>query len=115
MFTLSPFTIIRPEPQGALMFQQETAETALLDTEGLDTLYFLVKGQPREIPIFFVRYLRQKGFIVPGPADGALTVLEEVRDLAPHTTAPPRSLSAPETIHFSVTGRCDQALSLIHI
>jgi len=32
-----------------------------------------------------------------------------VRDVARQTTAPPRSLAAPETIHFSVTGRCDQA------
>jgi hypothetical protein len=58
MFALSPHTIIRPEPQGALMFQQETAETALLDLEGLDTLYRFLKEPSREIPIFFWGYLR---------------------------------------------------------
>lgn len=109
MTTLSPHTIIRPEPDGALLFQQETAETALLDLEGLDALYFLLEGGLREHPIFFVKYLRDQQFVVPGPSDGALETVERVRDMARQTTAPPRSLAAPETIHFSVTGRCDQA------
>jgi len=109
MFTLSPVTVLRPEPHGALMFQQETAETALLDLEGLDALYFLLKGELRDYPVFFVGYLLEKGFIVPGPPNGAVERVEAVRDAAPATTAPPRSLAAPETIHFSVTGRCDQA------
>ena len=99
------------------MFQRETAETALLDLEGLDALYFLLKGELRDYPVFFVNYLLEKGFIVPGSPDGALgrrrpelvEGVEAVRDAAPATTAPPRSLAAPETIHFSVTGRCDQA------
>jgi len=124
------------------MFQQETAETALLDLEGLDALYFLLKGELRDYPIFFVNYLLEKGFITLGPpddaliaegllteaevgsvrrpsavvgrpspivGDGALERVEAVRDAAPTITAPPRSLAAPETIHFSVTGRCDQA------
>jgi radical SAM protein with 4Fe4S-binding SPASM domain len=109
MTTLSPHTIIRPEPDGALLFQQETAETALLDLEGLDALYFLLKGGLREYPIFFVKYLRDQQFVVPGPSDGALETVERVRDVARQTTAPPRSLATPETIHISVTGRCDQA------
>jgi radical SAM protein with 4Fe4S-binding SPASM domain len=91
------------------MFQQETAETALLDLEGLDALYFLLKGELRDYPVFFVGYLLKKGFIVSGSPGGALERLEAVRDAAPATTTPPRSLAAPETIHFSVTGRCDQA------
>jgi radical SAM protein with 4Fe4S-binding SPASM domain len=114
MTTLSPHTVIRPEPDGALLFQQETAETALLDLEGLDALYFLLKGGLREYPIFFVKYLRDQQFVVRGPSkvrccDGALETVEQVRDVARQTTAPPRSLAVPETIHFSVTGRCDQA------
>jgi radical SAM protein with 4Fe4S-binding SPASM domain len=109
MTTLSPHTLIRPEPDGALLFQQETAETALLDLEGLDALYFLLKGELWEYPIFFVKYLRDHQFVVPGPSDGALEAVERVRDVARQTTAPLRSLAAPETIHFSVTGRCDQA------
>jgi len=110
MFTLSSATVLRPEPQGALMFQQETAETALLDLEGLDALYFLLKGELRDYPVFFVGYLLEKGFVVHGPSDDdVLGRVEAVRDAAPATTAPPRSLAAPETIHFSVTGRCDQA------
>ena len=150
MFTLSPATVLRPEPQGALMFQQETAETALLDLEGLEALYFLLKGELRDYPVFFVGYLLERGFVIRGPSDddtlkslggskialrglpnprfgpgsGAcpepgrrdpgrakldLLRVEAVRDAAPATTAPPRSLAAPETIHFSVTGRCDQA------
>jgi len=109
MVTLSPHTIIRPEPDGALLFQQETAETALLDLEGLDALYFLLKGDRQEYPIFFVKYLRDQRFVVPGPSDGSLEAVERVRDVARQTTAPPRSLAVPETIHFSVTGRCDQA------
>ncbi|TEU16221.1 MAG: radical SAM protein [Anaerolineales bacterium] len=109
MTTLSPYTIIRPEPDGALLFQQETAETALLDLEGLDALYFLLEGGLREYPVLFVKYLRDQQFVVPGPSDGALETVERVRDVARQTTAPPRSLAAPETIHFSVTGRCDQA------
>jgi radical SAM protein with 4Fe4S-binding SPASM domain len=109
MTTLSSHTIIRPEPDGALLFQQETAETALLDLEGLDALYFLLKDDLQEHPIFFVKYLRDQQFVVPGPSDGALETVERVRDVARQTTAPPRSLAAPETIHFSVTGRCDQA------
>jgi radical SAM protein with 4Fe4S-binding SPASM domain len=107
------------------MFQQATAETAVLDLEGLDALYFLLKGELRDYPVFFVSYLLEKGFIVPGPPSGALERrrpepcpepprrvvegVEAVRDAAPATIAPPRSLAAPETIHFSVTGRCDQA------
>jgi radical SAM protein with 4Fe4S-binding SPASM domain len=91
------------------MFQQETAETALLDLEGLETLYFLLKGELRDYPVFFVGYLLEKGFVVHGSPDGAVERVEAVRDAAPATTAPPRSLAAPETIHFSVTGRCDQA------
>ena len=109
MTTLSSHTIIRPEPDGALLFQQETAETALLDLEGLDALYFLLKDDLWEHPVFFVKYLRDQQFVVPGPSDGALETVERVRDVARQTTAPPRSLAAPETIHFSVTGRCDQA------
>ncbi|MBC7249335.1 MAG: radical SAM protein [Anaerolineae bacterium] len=108
-FTLSPHTIIRPEPNGAMLFQQETAETALLDQEGLDALYFLLKGELRDYPIFFVKYLRDQRFVVPGPPDGAIEVVERVRDEAPLTTAPPRSLAAPETLHLSLTGACDQA------
>jgi radical SAM protein with 4Fe4S-binding SPASM domain len=109
MHKLSPHTIIRPEPQGALLFQQEAAETALLDLEGLDALYFLLKGELRDYPPFFVAYLRENRFVVDGSADGSLDRVEMVRDAAPTTSAPPRALSAPETIHFSVTGRCDQA------
>jgi radical SAM protein with 4Fe4S-binding SPASM domain len=107
------------------MFQQATAETAVLDLEGLEALYFLLKGELHDYPIFFVGYLLEKEFIVPGPPDGALERrrpelapsracrgiedVETVHDAALATTAPPRSLAAPETIHFSVTGRCDQA------
>lgn len=109
MFTLAQTTVVRPEPDGALIFQQETAETALLDQQGLEALYFLVKGELREWPIFFVQYLEEKRFIVPGRADGVLAELEWVLDAVPQTVAPPRSLAVPETIHFSVTGRCDQA------
>jgi len=109
MTTLSPHTLIRPEPDGALLFQQETAETALLDLEGLDALYSLLKGGLREYPIFFIKYLRDQQFVVPGLSDGDLETVERVCDMARQTTAPPRSLAAPETIHFSVTGRCDQA------
>jgi radical SAM protein with 4Fe4S-binding SPASM domain len=110
MFALSPHTIIRPEPHGALMFQQETAETALLDLEGLEALYSLCSHRSRsEQPIFFVHYLLDKGLIVRGAPNGSTERVAEVLDLAPITKAPPRSLAAPETIHFSVTGRCDQA------
>jgi len=115
MVTLSPATVIRPEPGGALLFQQETAETALLDLEGLDALYFLLAQgahstqRTHDYPIFFAGYLRKQGFLISGPPDGALATVEAVRDAAPTTTAPPNSLSVPETIHFSVTGRCDQA------
>ncbi len=109
MTTLSPTTIIRPEPNGALLFQRETAETALLDMEGLDALYFLLSQRGGNYPVSFAAYLHQKGFIVSGPTDGALATVEAVRDAAPTTTAPPHSLSAPETIHFSVTACCDQA------
>jgi radical SAM protein with 4Fe4S-binding SPASM domain len=35
--------------------------------------------------------------------------VEAVREAAPTTLAPPRALAAPETIHVSVSGRCDQA------
>ena len=78
--------------------------------KGLDALYFLLKGELRDYPVFFVGYLLEKGFVVRGPSDDdALGRVEAVRDATPATTAPPRSLAAPETIHFSVTGRCDQA------
>lgn len=109
MPALSPHTIIRPEPGGALLFQQETAETALLDAEGLDALYFLLKEELRDYPLFFVAYLRAHQFVVEGLPDGSLERVAAVRDESPTTTAPLRALSAPETIHFSVTGRCDQA------
>ncbi|HEY67187.1 MAG: hypothetical protein DRI79_01200 [Chloroflexi bacterium] len=109
MPALSPYTVIRPEPNGALLFQQETAETALLDLEGLDALYFLLKGEGRDYSPFFVTYLRAHRFVVMGPSDGSLERVAAVRDMAPTTTAPPRALAAPETVHFSVTGRCDQA------
>ncbi|HIE38541.1 MAG TPA: radical SAM protein [Anaerolineae bacterium] len=109
MPALSPHTVIRPEPGGALLFQQETAETALLDLEGLDALYFLLKGELRDYPPFFIAYLRQHRFVAEGSVDGSLERVAAVRDAAPTMTAPPRALAAPETIHFSVTGRCDQA------
>ena len=109
MLTLSPDTVLRPEPDGALMFQRETAETALLDLEGLEALYFLLKGQLRDYPVFFVGYLLEKSFVVRGRPDGSQERIVQVLDLAPTTRAPPRSLAAPETIHFAVTGRCDQA------
>ena len=109
MPALSPHTVIRPEPDGAMLFQQATAETALLDMEGLDALYFLLKDELRDYPPFFIAYLRKHHFVVEGALDGSLERVEAVRDAAPTTTAPPRALAAPETIHFSVTGRCDQA------
>jgi radical SAM protein with 4Fe4S-binding SPASM domain len=109
MPALSPQTVLRPEPEGALLFQQETAETALLDLEGLDVLYFLLRGELRDCPVFFTAYLREHRFVVEGPSDGSLERVAAVRDAASSTTAPPRALAAPETIHFSVTGRCDQA------
>lgn len=109
MVALSPHTIIRPEPDGALLFQQETAETALLDLEGLDALYFLLRGGLREYPVGFVRYLNERRFVVPGSSEDTLQKVERVRDVARQTMAPPRSLAVPETLHFSVTGRCDQA------
>jgi len=109
MAALSLHTVIRPEPGGALLFQQETAETALLDLDGLDALYFLLKGRLRDYPPFFVAYLREHRFVVAGPPDGSLERVAAVREAAPTTTAPFRALAAPETIHFSVTGRCDQA------
>ncbi len=107
--TLSPHTVIRPEPGGALLFQQEEAETALLDLDGLDALYFLLRGELRDYPPFFVAYLRRHRFVVESPPDGSLERVAQVRDAAPTTVAPPHALAAPETIHFSVTGRCDQA------
>jgi len=107
-FALSPHTVIRAEPKGALIFQRESAETALLDMEGLDALYFLIKGELREYPIFFVDYLLEKGFIVEGKSDDSLRSVEEVRDKAPEVSAPLRSFTAPETIHIAVTSRCDQ-------
>jgi pyrroloquinoline quinone biosynthesis protein E len=92
------------------MFQQETAETALLDLQGLEALYYLCSRRSRsEQPIFFVHYLLDRGLIVRGEPDGSRERVAEILDLAPVTKAPPRSLAAPETIHFSVTGRCDQA------
>ena len=109
MTALSTHTVIRPEPGRALLFQQESAETALLDLEGLDALYFLLKGELRDYPPFFVAYLRAHRFLVEGALESSLERVEAVRDAAPTTTAPPRALAAPETIHFSVTGRCDQA------
>ena len=109
MTILSPHTVIRPEPGGALLFQQETAETALLDLEGLDALYFLLQGKPRDYPPFFFAYLRANRFVVDGTSDSSLEQVAAVRDAAPTTEAPARALAAPETIHFSVTGRCDQA------
>ena len=109
MPALSPHTVIRPEPGGALLFQQETAETALLDLEGLDALYFLLKGELRDYPPFFVAYLRAHRFVVDGASGSSPERVGAVRDAAPTTTAPPRTLAAPETIHFSVTGRSDQA------
>ena len=109
MIALSPHTVIRPEPGGALLFQQETAETALLDLEGLDALYFLLQGKPRDYPPFFFAYLRANRFVVDGTSDSSLEQVAAVRDAAPTTEAPARALAAPETIHFSVTGRCDQA------
>lgn len=126
MFALSSATILRPEPRGALLFQQETAETALLDLEGLEALYRLcAPGRTREMPVSVAGYLLEKGFIlsrspeqsegaaegfiVHGSPDDSAVRIEECLEQAKTTTAPPRSLAAPETIHFSVTGRCDQA------
>ena len=77
MLTLSPHTVIRPEPGGAILFQQETAETALLDIEGLDTLYFLLEGDLREWPVFFVGYLQDREFVISA-AEG--TGLETLRN-----------------------------------
>jgi len=108
MITLSPHTLIRPEPDGALLFQQESAETALLDMEGLRALYRLLKGGRSDYPLFFARYLREHAFIIPGAPNGALQRVEQVLEGAPTTIAPPHSLAAPETIHFSVTPHCDQ-------
>jgi len=110
MFALSPATILRPEPQGALLFQQETAETALLDVAGLQALYRLCAPAPRrEMPLTFAGYLLDKGFVAYGPPDGSAERVAECLEAARTISAPPRSLAAPETIHFSVTGCCDQA------
>ncbi len=92
MLTLSPQTVLRPESQGAILFQRERAETAFLDMEGLEALYALcarpglpgpaqsqscelakqtAKGSrkpgrygQRDMPLGFLSYLLSRGFLV---------------------------------------------------
>ena len=109
-FRLSPTTILRPEPGGALLFQQEKAETAYLDVEGLEELCRLCNPRPRqEQDVFFTSYLLQQGLLLAGEDGRSLQRVEACLEEAGRIEAPPRSLAVPETIHFSVTGRCDQA------
>ncbi len=109
-FRLSPATLLRPEPEGALLFQQERAETAYLDMEGLLELHRLCDPRPhQEQEVFFTSYLLQQGLLVTGEDEGSLRRVEACLEAARRIEAPPRSLAVPETIHFSVTGRCDQA------
>ena len=108
-FRLSPATIIRPEARGALLFQQEMAETAYLDMAGLVELRQLCDPLPRwEQDVFFTGYLLQRGLLVAGEDNFSLQRVEACLGEAEHIEAPLRSLVAPETIHFSVTGCCDQ-------
>ena len=108
-YRLSPFTVLRAEEGGALMFQQQTAENALLDMEGLAELAGLVGRAKRGQAFMFARYLRDRGFVVRGSDGSSLAQVEDCIEAAKRIKAPLRSLAAPETIHFSVTGRCDQA------
>lgn len=109
-YRLSPTTLLRSEPGGALLFQQERAETAYLDMEGLVELCRLCDPRSRqEQNVFFTSYLLQHGLLLPGEDEGSLESVEACLEEARRIEAPMRSLAVPETIHFSVTGCCDQA------
>jgi pyrroloquinoline quinone biosynthesis protein E len=113
MYELSPHTIIRPESKGALLFQQENAETLFLNKEGLLTLWYVVKSRPlRRYPLSFLDFLLSRGFLIRNNSTKTSPVttssLEKIIEKAKVIKSFLRSLCAPETIHLSITGSCDQ-------
>jgi len=78
--------------------------------EGLVELCRLCDPRPRhQHEVFFTDYLLQHGLLLAGVNESSHRRAEACLEEARRIQAPPRSLAAPETIHFSVTGHCDQA------
>lgn len=109
---IHPQSLLRAEPQAALWFQRQSAETLELDTEGLLTLQKILQGR-RWLGLrgwLFRNYLLARGFVQPVPeADrNSQQQLADLIRLSAHTQAPLRARSAPEVLHISLTDACQQ-------
>lgn len=111
-FKLHPQSLLRPEPRAALWFQRQSAETLELDTEGLQTLQYILQGR-RWLGLrgwLFRNYLLARGFLQPAskPHRASQQQLAELISLSEHIQAPLRARTAPEVLHLSLTDACQQ-------
>jgi pyrroloquinoline quinone biosynthesis protein E len=113
MWALNPEIIIRPEPDGALGFNPNNAETVYLDGRGLNSIDKLLRGNSveKEFPLSFLSFLVEKSFLIKC-AKPSHPSIETVRALIESRVPPVRnSLSVPETLHIALTNTCDQTCS----
>jgi len=110
MWKLNPEVIIRPEAHGGLFFNPSNAETAYLDKEGLGVLIDIVKGKltDNRFHLSYFLYLKNIKIIQKSDSssDNSLDIIE--RCMEEKVFGLPHSLSAPETLHISLTDTCDQ-------
>jgi len=109
-YRLGENVVIRPEARGALLFNRELAETAYIDRSELELLAELINGGIKRsvIPLSSLSELARAGMIekTDEPCEFSLQEVENCLNARPPEIK--NSLSAPETLHISLTNACDQ-------
>ena len=111
MFKLNKDIVIRAEEQSAMLFQKKIADTTLISTEAINALLDHAKSQ-KELPKELLYHFITRGYLIPAKIKSEqkedIEILTKIRELAKVRKSPLNSLSAPETIHFSLTNACNQ-------
>jgi pyrroloquinoline quinone biosynthesis protein E len=111
---LNPGVKIRREKDGIMYFNPETADTTILSEKAGISIIEKMKGGNPQVPEGFVRHLFKSGFLQRNSSEeetnSSILTLQELIETEPPAT-PLRSLSAPETVHISISKTCNQTCS----
>jgi pyrroloquinoline quinone biosynthesis protein E len=110
MWQLNPNINLRPEAEGALIFNPNNAETLYLDREGLTFIRDILKGSLKspKFPVSFFLFLQNKGILIQN-GKSSPEYIGKIDSLIKNRPAKVKnSLSVPETLHIALTNACDQ-------
>jgi pyrroloquinoline quinone biosynthesis protein E len=113
MWALNPEINLRPESEGALIFNPQNAETVYLNREGLGFIRDILKGSLKspEFPASFLLFLQNKEILVQN-GESLSRSIEKIDSLIDSKASEVKnSLSVPETLHLALTNACDQHCS----